>query len=84
MEQDPQAGTDLEHDGRHREDHGLVEHGVVVVPLHRRLLLADLPPVLQQVDLDEGICSGENSLNVEPATSPGGSAAPRQHGDTRG
>lgn len=46
----------LEHDGWDREDHGLIEHRVGVIPLHGCLLFAHLPPILKQVHLDEGVC----------------------------
>lgn len=50
------AAPHLEYYGRHREDHGFVEHWVRVSPLHGRLLFAHLPPILKQVHLDEGVC----------------------------
>lgn len=48
--------SDLQDEGRHGEDHGLVKNGVGVIPLGGGLLLAYLSPVLQEVDFDKRVC----------------------------
>lgn len=46
----------LKYNGRHREDHSLIEDRVSIISLYGGFLLTDFPAILEEVHLYKRIC----------------------------